>query len=141
MATIVVGVDGSDESKEALRWALEEARLRGATVRAVYAWRDPYVLAPGFGLPEDFEFDALRERAVETLDAGVADHAPPEQLRLRGVSRSPTMLTWNDRATPSTLEPSGEMPRRCSAPQAAQSCGLSPRRGGAGTGTATFPGR
>ena len=75
MATIVVGVDGSDESKEALRWALEEARLRGATVRAVYAWRDPYVLAPGFGLPEDFEFDALRERAVETLDAVVAEVA------------------------------------------------------------------
>jgi len=73
MTMIVVGVDGSDESKEALRWALEEARLRDATVRAVYAWRDPYVLAPGFGLPEDFEFDALRERAVETLDAVVAD--------------------------------------------------------------------
>jgi nucleotide-binding universal stress UspA family protein len=73
MATIVVGVDGSDESKQALRWALEEAGLRGAAVRAVYAWRDPYVLAPGFGLPEDFEFDALRERAVETLDAVVAE--------------------------------------------------------------------
>ena len=66
-------MDGSDESEEALRWALEEARLRNATVRAVFAWRDPYVLAPGFGLPEDFEFDALRERAVETLDAVVAE--------------------------------------------------------------------
>jgi nucleotide-binding universal stress UspA family protein len=73
MALIVVGVDGSPESKEALRWALEEARLRKANVRAVYAWRDPYVLAPGFGLPEDFEFDALREKAVETLDAVVAE--------------------------------------------------------------------
>ena len=73
MAMIVVGVDGSPESKEALRWALEEARLRAANVRAVYAWRDPYVLAPGFGLPEDFEFDALRERAVETLDAVIAE--------------------------------------------------------------------
>lgn len=72
MATIVVGVDGSDESQAALRWALEEARLRGATVRAVYAWRDPYVLAPGYGLPEDFEFDALREKAVERLDVVVA---------------------------------------------------------------------
>jgi nucleotide-binding universal stress UspA family protein len=73
MAMIVVGVDGSPESKEAFRWALEEARLRDATVRAVYAWRDPYVLAPGYGLPEDFEFGALRERAVETLDAVVAE--------------------------------------------------------------------
>jgi len=73
VAQIVVGVDGSTESKDALRWALEEARLREANVRAVYAWRDPYVLAPGFGLPEDFEFDALRERAVETLDAVIAE--------------------------------------------------------------------
>ena len=73
MAMIVVGVDGSDESKEALRWALEEAKLRDASVRAVYAWRDPYVVTPGFGLPEDFEFDALRERAVESLDAVIAD--------------------------------------------------------------------
>jgi len=73
MPLIVVGVDGSDESKEALRWALEEARLRESSVRAIYAWRDPYVLAPGFGLPEDFEFDALRERAVETLDAVIAE--------------------------------------------------------------------
>ncbi len=73
MEVIVVGVDGSDESREALRWALEEARLRGATVRAVSAWRDPYVVAPGFGRPEDFEFDALRERAVEALAEVVAD--------------------------------------------------------------------
>ena len=71
--TIVVGVDGSDESKDALRWALEEARLRQTDVRAIYAWRDPYVVAPGYGLPEDFEFEPLRERAVETLEAVVAE--------------------------------------------------------------------
>jgi len=94
MTMIVVGVDGSDESKEALRWALEEARLRDATVRAVYAWRDPYVLAPGFGLPEDFEFDALRERAVETLDAVVAEvagktsHVPVEGVVAEGPAGS-----------------------------------------------------
>lgn len=35
---IVVGVDGSDESAAALRWAVEEAKLRGARVEAVHAW-------------------------------------------------------------------------------------------------------
>jgi nucleotide-binding universal stress UspA family protein len=85
MAMIVVGVDGSPESKEALRWALEEARLRAATVRAVYAWRDPYTLAPGFGLPEDFEFDALRERAVETLDAVIAEVDGTSDVLVDGV--------------------------------------------------------
>jgi nucleotide-binding universal stress UspA family protein len=35
---IVVGVDGSETSRAALRWAVEEARLRHARVRAVHAW-------------------------------------------------------------------------------------------------------
>lgn len=36
--TIVVGVDGSEGSLRALAWAVEDARARGATVRAVMAW-------------------------------------------------------------------------------------------------------
>lgn len=39
--TIVVGVDGSASSDAGVRWALEEAGLRGATVRALYAWEPP----------------------------------------------------------------------------------------------------
>jgi nucleotide-binding universal stress UspA family protein len=35
---IVVGVDGSDISQAALRWAAEEAQLRGARLVAVHAW-------------------------------------------------------------------------------------------------------
>jgi nucleotide-binding universal stress UspA family protein len=36
--TIVVGVDGSDPSRTALRWALEEAKLRKAKLVAVHVW-------------------------------------------------------------------------------------------------------
>lgn len=39
VSTIVVGVDSSEGAKEALRFALEEARLRDATVRAVHVWQ------------------------------------------------------------------------------------------------------
>ena len=35
---IVVGIDGSSEAAAALRWAVEEAALRGARVEAVHAW-------------------------------------------------------------------------------------------------------
>jgi nucleotide-binding universal stress UspA family protein len=35
---VVVGVDGSELSAAAMRWAVEEARLRGATLVAVHAW-------------------------------------------------------------------------------------------------------
>jgi nucleotide-binding universal stress UspA family protein len=36
---IVVGVDGSDGGRRALRWAVHEAAARGQTVQAVTAWR------------------------------------------------------------------------------------------------------
>ena len=38
MATVVVGVDGSDGAQDALRFAVVEARLRRAVLRAVMAW-------------------------------------------------------------------------------------------------------
>ena len=37
--TIVVGVDGSDGGRRALRWAAAEAAERNGTVQAVTAWR------------------------------------------------------------------------------------------------------
>ena len=40
---IVVGVDSSDGAAQALRFALEEAKLRGATLRVVHAWQFGYI--------------------------------------------------------------------------------------------------
>jgi nucleotide-binding universal stress UspA family protein len=51
---IVVGVDGSQPSKQALRWAIEQARLTGATVEAILTWEFP--LGYGWGpVVEDVE--------------------------------------------------------------------------------------
>jgi nucleotide-binding universal stress UspA family protein len=47
--TIVVGIDGSEESKAALRFAFEEARTRGVGVRAVAAWYVPAIAYAGAG--------------------------------------------------------------------------------------------
>ena len=41
MQKIVVGIDGSDASKDALRWAVEDARARGAEVVALHAYEAP----------------------------------------------------------------------------------------------------
>jgi nucleotide-binding universal stress UspA family protein len=38
---VVVGVDDSPESEPALEYALNQARLRGATLRAIHAWQLP----------------------------------------------------------------------------------------------------
>lgn len=42
MQRIVVGVDGSENSRAALRWAIDEARVRDASVEAVLVWHEPY---------------------------------------------------------------------------------------------------
>jgi nucleotide-binding universal stress UspA family protein len=77
---IVVGVDGSDASSEALRWAAAEARLRSAQLTVVYAWSfvpvqpigDPGMLAVPVGdLPGQLE--AERDAAQGALDAAVAE--------------------------------------------------------------------
>lgn len=42
MGRIVVGVDGSASSKEALRWAADEAERRGDMLEVVLVWDNPY---------------------------------------------------------------------------------------------------
>jgi nucleotide-binding universal stress UspA family protein len=53
---IVVGIDGSNQSRDALRWAVEDARARGAEVVALHAYEAPApapdaVPAPPVDLP------------------------------------------------------------------------------------------
>ena len=77
---IVVGVDGSEESRAALLWALDEARLRRTTLEAVYAWPFPRGVA-GFGWTPTLDEDAVdeaRRTAEEALDAIVRDVAVGE---------------------------------------------------------------
>jgi nucleotide-binding universal stress UspA family protein len=50
MNEIVVGVDGSDASSAVLHWAVEEARLRGTTLRVVHTWTRLVGSAP-MGMP------------------------------------------------------------------------------------------
>ncbi len=68
---LVVGVDGSSHSLDALRWAVEEARLRHATIEAVYAWRPPYIGEAGGMAAVAVSWDQLAEAAKDALDAAV----------------------------------------------------------------------
>jgi len=70
---IVVGVDGSQASRDALRWAAEQARLTGASVRAVSSWRWPNYLTR---LPPGVDPAADTERTLDEVTAEVqADFA------------------------------------------------------------------
>jgi nucleotide-binding universal stress UspA family protein len=68
MTCIVVGIDGSENSVAALQWAVEEAKLRNTTVRAVNAWEYPYVAtAPspiGFPVPPAIDMQDTAEQVL-----------------------------------------------------------------------------
>ena len=65
---IVVGVDGSDGSRRALRWAIHEARARRGTVQAITAWRWDTV---GSGPGEAATAAQAQARAERILDEEV----------------------------------------------------------------------
>lgn len=70
-SVIVVGVDGSEGSRDALVWATDQAELTGAAVRAVATWRWPSYLTrvpPGADLQADTE-QTLREMVEPVLAA------------------------------------------------------------------------
>lgn len=101
MATIVVGVDGSEGSEAALRFALGEARLRHATLRVVHAYvlplsevaPDPFLLefpsVPGpelEAIAEDLDKGAksLIDAAIDRLLAGSQAGVPLERVAIEG---------------------------------------------------------
>ena len=78
--SIVVGVDGSDASHDALRWAAEEAQLRSTALVALHAWSfvpaqpigDPGMLAVPAGDLAG-QLNAENDAAQIGLDQAVED--------------------------------------------------------------------
>lgn len=82
MGRIVVGVDGSQPSNDALRWALAEAAARGATVEAVITWSNP-IVADAYGGASMIGFDPaiLVEGASQTLESAIEAACPDADQR------------------------------------------------------------
>ena len=66
---IVVGVDGSPGGEAALRWAVEEAKVRGAELLIVHAYETPFYLV-GMGEPAPV---AVEPETVEDAARAVMD--------------------------------------------------------------------
>ncbi|WP_234344326.1 universal stress protein [Streptomyces sp. WM6372] len=71
---IVVGVDGSNHSKEALRWAVAQAKAIGGRVHAVMSWEwntNPF--AVGTGTPDELvgAEETARRRLADTVASAV----------------------------------------------------------------------
>jgi nucleotide-binding universal stress UspA family protein len=78
---VVVGVDGSVEASAALRFGIEEARLRQVPLRAIHAWTLGSTAAEAFPFSggsrgwltaEGLDFSEIRRAAGELLEAAVA---------------------------------------------------------------------
>ncbi|MFF9207515.1 MULTISPECIES: universal stress protein [unclassified Streptomyces] len=76
---VVVGVDGSPSSYEALRWATRYAQTVNAVVEVIHAWDTPAPIGWSSGPTIDLEFDLeqARQRFVEELRAVFPDERPP----------------------------------------------------------------
>ena len=74
MGFIVVGIDGSAESKRALHWALDEARRREARLVAVHSWTYQFTSGPGYLPGADPEVRAsIQKEAEQVIDDALAD--------------------------------------------------------------------
>lgn len=132
---VVVGVDGSAGSNEALRWAIAEARLRKTALRAVHALKFDYVAGGAEGSPEAERTGIAIEHAGHPREIHQAAHAVLERAIAevakdvdasrssatlsraapRKCSSTPsaaTIFSWSARAATAAL------PTYCSAPSA-----------------------
>jgi nucleotide-binding universal stress UspA family protein len=77
---IVVGVDGSPSSLEALRWAADQAELTGAELHAVTSWHMPttYGWIPAVA---DFDWAANARTTLEQAIKGVLEESRSAVVR------------------------------------------------------------
>ena len=87
----VVGVDGSEGSKLALRWAVRQASLTGATLEAMIGWQFPAFFGWAPVSPEDVDFGKVAQQTLtETLDEVLGPERPAGMLT-RVVAEHPAL--------------------------------------------------
>lgn len=84
---LVVGIDGSQSSEDALRWAADQARLTGAELHAVTAWQTP----AAYGYYTDYPDDDAKAAAEKTLEQVVSKllGIPPSVPVVASVVKAP----------------------------------------------------
>ena len=96
MSRIVIGIDGSNVSRVALAWGLDEARRRGAAVEVIHAWQLPWAVSYPY-IPE-LSHSAVEEDAGrllnEVVDAADTSGVPSVTRVLVCDGAARALLTW-----------------------------------------------
>lgn len=89
---IVVGVDGSEASKAALRWAIREAGSAGGVVEAILAWEFPIVWRGWIPPADQADFEADAGRMLRSAVDEVAEAVGPVEIRPRVMRGHPAAV-------------------------------------------------
>lgn len=90
---IVVGVDGSPCSAEALRWAVGQSHLTGQPVEAVTSWSVPVDYSVGVGGPIlSLDWEGVATSTLRETIAGAVEPADTERVSQRVVMGHPAKV-------------------------------------------------
>jgi len=131
VASIVVGIDGTEASRPALKWAADEARLRGAELRVVHTWDRPYAVSGPHtqtGRPAVDEEDTEHRLAEELLERELAAtgvevtgvriepelaEGPPAKALIAAAQAADLLVIGSDRRGRLAEIPLGRVGREC----------------------------
>ena len=88
-ARIVVGVDGSPEAEQALRWAARQAELTGSELQVITAWEYPAFYGWAPGNPAETDYAHLSATAQHDTLSAVFGSNQPDWVRTQVVEGSP----------------------------------------------------
>ena len=86
---IVVGIDGSQSSVDALSWAAQQARLTGAVLEVVTTWQWPTSYGFGVIFPEGWDPSEDAKKALDEAIEPVGRAHPEVRIRPRIVEGHP----------------------------------------------------
>jgi nucleotide-binding universal stress UspA family protein len=78
---IVVGIDGSPSSTEALQWAVKQAELTGSTLEALTTWEWPTSYGVALFLPDGYDPAADAQQVLEGVLEPVRKAHPDADIR------------------------------------------------------------
>jgi nucleotide-binding universal stress UspA family protein len=100
--TIVVGVDGSDSSKEALAWAARQAELTGTSLEVLTTWAFP--TSSRYAVwPADVDFGADAKQLLDEIIGEVLGSEPPIEVIATVLEGHPAPILVERSATAALL--------------------------------------